>query len=443
MELYLIKSGFCNAILFGFYKLFLENENMHVFKRFYLLGTLLLSFLIPLITFKTYVEISGTIPSVFMDSGAISVTEIKSTTNYWSSILWVLYALGVVFFSIQFVKNLYQLISKIRNNPKFTRDSIHHVLLKTPVIPHTFLNYVFLNKQQFEAKEIPDEVIQHEHIHAKQKHSLDILVVELLQIVFWFNPLLYFIKTSIKLNHEFLADRAVLNQGTDTIAYQKLLLAFSSNATTPALANSINYSFIKKRFTVMKKQTSTKTIWLRSLLILPLLTLLVYGFSTKKIIQKEVVTEQAKTEFQQKNATKSEIQEYNTLAKKYNTMSRENIRIIRAEVGKITSIYNKMTAEQKENAEPFPHILPAQPPIPPEPPKNKEFNTTYLPKPVQSPPTPNDDPVQYIKELSNKGAVFFMGPHPYRVEEAIELAKKNKDISIDVNDYPKVKLMGC
>jgi len=193
----------------------------------------------------------------------------------------------------------------------------------------------------------------------------------------------------------------------------------------------------------MKKQTSTKTIWLRSLLILPLLTLLVYGFSTKKIIQKEVVTEQAKTEFQQKNATKSEIQEYNTLAKKYNTMSRENIRIIRAEVGKITSIYNKMTAEQKENAEPFPHILPAQPPIPPEPPKNKEFNTTYLPKPVQSPPTPNDDPVQYIKELSNKGAVFFMGPHPYRVEEAIELAKKNKDISIDVNDYPKVKLMGC
>lgn len=443
MELYLIKSGLCLAILFGFYKLFLENENMHVFKRFYLLGALLLSFLIPLITFNTYVEIPVTTPSVFMDSGAFSVTEIESTTNYWPTILWGLYALGVVFFSIQFGKNLNQLISKIRNNPKFTRDSIHHILLKTPVIPHTFLNYVFLNKQKFEAKEIPDEVLQHEQVHAKQKHSLDILAVELLQIVFWFNPFLYFLNRSIKLNHEFLADRAVLNQGIDTIAYQKLLLAFSSNATTPALANSINYSFIKKRFTVMKKQTSTKTIWLRSLLVLPLLALLLYGFSTKKVFENEFVIEQAQTEFQQEKATKSEIKEYNTLAKKYNTMSRKNIRIINAEVGKITSIYNKMTAEQKENAEPFPHILPAQPPIPPEPPKNKEFNKTYLPKPVQSPPTPNNDPVQYIKELSNKGAVFFMGPHPYSVEEAIELAKKNKDISIDVNDYPKVKLMGC
>src|SRR5690606_3931766 len=123
-----------------------------------------------------------------------------------------------------------------------------------------------------------------EYVHAKQKHSIDILVVELLQIVFWFNPLLYLIKRSVKLNHEFLADRAVLNRGTDTAAYQNILLAFSSHATTPTLANSINYSFIKKRFTVMKKQTSTQAIWLRSLLLVPLVAILMYGFSTREVV---------------------------------------------------------------------------------------------------------------------------------------------------------------
>lgn len=83
------------------------------------------------------------------------------------------------------------------------------------------------------------------------------------------------------------------------------------------------------------------------------------------------------------------------------------------------------------------------PPAPPVPPQNKDSINKYFPRPVQAPPPPNDNPVQYIKELSNKGAVFFVGPHPHSVEKAIELAKKNKDISIDISDYPKVHLMGC
>lgn len=297
MEMYLVKSAVILTILYGFYKLVLENESMHIFKRFYLLGSLPAAFLIPLITFTSYVEVPVSSATLFVNNSLpmpMPATEVS--VNIWPFVLWGLYALGVVFFTIKFGKNLIQLISKIKNNPKFTRDSINHILLKTPVFPHTFLNYVFLNKQKFEANEIPEEVIAHEHIHAKQKHSIDILLVELLQIVIWFNPLLYFLKRSIKLNHEFLADRAVLSRGTDTVTYQNILLAFSSHATTPTLANSINYSFIKKRFTVMKKQTSTKAIWLRSLLLAPLLGIIFYGFSSKEVIQKEVIPPQEKTE---------------------------------------------------------------------------------------------------------------------------------------------------
>ncbi|MEX0996325.1 MAG: M56 family metallopeptidase [Flavobacteriaceae bacterium] len=445
MEMYLLKSAVILTILYGFYKLVLENENMHVFKRFYLLGSLPVAFLIPLITFTSYVEVPVSSSPIFFDNSFLTAAP-EASVNIWPFILWGLYVLGVIFFSIKFGKNLNQLVSKIKNNPKFTRDSINHILLKIPVVPHTFLNYVFINKQKFEAREIPDEVIEHEHIHAKQKHSIDILAVELLQIVFWFNPLLYFIKKSIKLNHEFLADRAVINRGTDTAAYQKLLLAFSSHATTPSLANSINYSFIKKRFTVMKKQTSRQAIWLRSLLILPLVAILLYGFSTKEVIVKEQSSNSMQTESLQEKATKAEVKEYNKLAKKYNNMARDNMRIVSSEVGRITLIYSKMTAQQKENAEPFPRF-PAPPPAPPAPPAPKVGEAPPVPPAPPAPPMPSvPDPMELIEKTEKNGGDFYLDDTKVSVNEfkdkfeQIRINKESFCINFEKGDNGKDRL---
>jgi len=290
MELYLLKSGACLAILFIFYKLILENENMHHFKRIYLLGMLVASFGIPLITFTTYVEVlnnaSVNITSFNLES---QTEETTSFLDYLPSILWTVYLIGAAFFSFRFIKNLSQILNRINQNQKVKFTDYINVLLTEKVIPHTFFTYIFLNKQKYNLQEIPSEVILHEQTHAKQKHSFDVLFIELLQIVFWFNPLLYFIKHSIKLNHEFLADQAVLNQGIDSSLYQNILLAFSSDVSTPRMANSINYSFIKKRFTVMKTHTSKSKIWMRSLLMLPLLAILIYSFSTKETLNKSVL----------------------------------------------------------------------------------------------------------------------------------------------------------
>lgn len=284
MEMYLLKSAVCLTVLFVFYKLVLENTSVHNFKRFYLFGSLLVSFTIPLITFTTYIEAS-LFTTVFAERNSqIIISEPEDVVNYWRFVIWTIYGLGVLFFSVKFFKNLFTLVEKIKKNPKFKNHSFINILLSENVIPHTFFNYIFLNKTQFENHEIPEEVMLHEETHARQKHSLDVIFVEILQIVFWFNPLFYFIKRSIKLNHEFLADHAVLNAGIETSAYQKILLAFSSNALTPSLAHSLNYSSIKKRFTVMKTHTSKRAIWLRSLLLLPLLSILIYGFSTKEVL---------------------------------------------------------------------------------------------------------------------------------------------------------------
>ena len=189
--------------------------------------------------------------------------------NYVPIILWSIYGLGVLLFSVKFILNLIRIFNKIRKNETNKSQSFIYVLLNDLVIPHSFFSYIFLNKETYKTEQIPNEVLIHEQTHAIQKHSIDVLLIELLQILFWFHPLVYIIKHAIKLNHEFLADEAVINQGVEPSAYQQLLIAFSSNASKNQLASAINYSSIKKRFTVMKTHTSKRNIWLRSIVLLP------------------------------------------------------------------------------------------------------------------------------------------------------------------------------
>ena len=290
MLVYLIKSAACLAIFLLFYKLVLEKESIHQFKRYYLLGALVGSFIIPKLIFTEYVVVDAPIvdpmafnqPTFDFEPAAAEVNALNLPL-----MLWTLYGLGLVLFGFKFLKNLRTIIVRIRKNPKFKINSITNVLLNDVIPPHTFFHYIFLNRKKYEADEIPEAVLLHEETHAKQKHSLDVLFVELLQLLFWFNPLIFVTKKAIKLNHEFLADQAVVNKGVDTSTYQNILLAFSSNVHRPELVNSIHYSSIKKRFTVMKKQTSKKAIGLKSTLLVLLVSLLVLSFSDTKRIEIE------------------------------------------------------------------------------------------------------------------------------------------------------------
>ncbi len=178
MLLYILKSGVCLALLLAFYKLFLEREYMHTFKRFYLIGALLAAFIIPFVTFVEYIEIPVMKP--IMEQTTTPLLNVSSTvqeetaTNYLPVILWSIYLIGIVVFGYKFFKNLSRIFQRIRKNPKLRINRITNVLLLDCIIPHTFFNYIFLNKQKFEAREIPREVLLHEETHAKQKHSLDV-----------------------------------------------------------------------------------------------------------------------------------------------------------------------------------------------------------------------------------------------------------------------------
>ncbi|NAS10427.1 M56 family metallopeptidase [Poritiphilus flavus] len=288
MFLYLIKSGACLAAFYFFYLFFLEKENMHLFKRYYLLGSLVLAFLIPLVTFTEYIN-----PPLNVNTASeLILGDNQSPQNVGPTDLdtvnlpllaLTIYLLGATLLGFRFGRNLIHVIRKIRNNEKLQQPESTKVLLSEKVSPHTFLRYIFLNKKAFEAKSIPPEVLLHEETHVRQKHSLDIIFIELLQVLLWFNPFIYLINRSIKLNHEFLADQAVLGRGVASRTYQNTLLSFSSQKHQSVLANAINYSSFKKRFTVMKKQTSKRVLWLKGLLFLPLTLLLLVSFSTTEI----------------------------------------------------------------------------------------------------------------------------------------------------------------
>ena len=369
MSIYILKSTACLTVLYLFYKFFLENEKMHFFKRFYLIGMLLLSFFIPLITFTTYGNLAESIFPIVL----INNTEEESNSLLFSEILpfvvWTIYFIGILFFSIRFWKNLISIILRIKKNHKLNIQSHIHVLLQNKIIPHTFLKYIFLNKVDFESNNIPDEVLLHEQTHAVQRHSIDILIIEILQIMFWFNPLIYLVKNSIKLNHEFLADQGVLSKGINASQYQKTLLLFSTNTSTPILANSINYSIIKKGFIIMKTKTSSNKTWFKGLLVLPILAILIFGFSTKEEVKINQVN--LSNVVIQEGASKDQIKRYNRLARYYNAMDQSHMKIKKSDVELLKYLYSLMSDSQLKKVESFPNF-PPPPPIPPIPNKLME-----------------------------------------------------------------------
>ena len=436
MEIYLLKSGFCLAIFFVFYKMFLERENMNTFKRFYLLGSLFAAIGIPLVTFTIYSETS----SVFISSATEGlVSENLTILNYLPTILWSIYFIGILFFSIRFGRNLASIILKIKRNQKLKLKTFINVLLNEKVLPHTFFNYIFLNKQKFEEQKIPVEVLLHEQTHAIQKHSFDVLFIEILQIIFWFNPFIHLIKHAIKLNHEFLADKAVLNMGVTPAVYQNLLLAFSSNASENKLANAINYSLIKKRFTVMKTYTSKRNIRVRGLLLLPLFTLLLFSFSTKKTIYlKNKDNTIDLVEKIQDKATAKQVAEYNVLAKKYNSQPRNNRKILNSEVERLKYLYSKMSANQKANAEPFPSF-------PPPPEKVKELKKKQKTLMLQESKLENKNKLIKVRRIAliDKKNIEIEKIHLAKLEkvEVVRVKRIAERIKINLAKFEKVEVV--
>ncbi len=272
--LYLLKSSAVLFVLILFYKVFLEKEKAFVFNRVYLLSALAISLISPFITYAVSIEWAEFIlPEQTLAYGYNDVfteknlgTNISSLKINWSIALFVLYSLGFIGMFIKFNKNLYNLINRCKK-AKFEKINSYKIVTEGKnSIPFSFFHYIFLPKYA------APEILEHEKRHADAYHSIDVLISELLLIVFWFNPLFYWHKRLITQNHEYYADAYSKNR--DLKKYKLLIFnqIYKNKANT--LASGFDYSIIKKRMMMLQKSRSGPLLWAKKLMVLPLFALL-------------------------------------------------------------------------------------------------------------------------------------------------------------------------
>ncbi len=254
MIVYMIKSIVCAALLLLAYHLFLEKERIHTFKRFYLLFTTVLVFMIPAISFKNSLGTElkqDTLPLVSraLDSVVTPIqTQIKSE-GFKELPFLIAYIVVTFLLLFRYIKNVWTVYTRIKETPQTQIENATLIFVNTRTTPHTFLNYIFISEPDAKNKQI----LAHELTHSRQRHSLDILFIELVHCVFWFNPVLFFVKKAIRLNHEFLADETVIEESGNISGYQQLLLDRITGPKTPSVVSAFNYSLTKKRFTMMTR----------------------------------------------------------------------------------------------------------------------------------------------------------------------------------------------
>ncbi len=416
MITYFIKSGLCLGLLLLFYHFVLEKEKMHRFNRFYLLGILIFSFLAPL--FIIYTEAKVVLEDInFSEVTASQIIENNSFT--FIDYLLVIYLSISSILLVRLLKNGINIYLKVARYQKVKMGKAILVLVEDKILPHSFWNYIFINKKEFQEDKIEDELFTHELTHVTQKHTLDILVLEIVKVVLWFNPLLFLLKKAIQLNHEFLADDKVISSHHNISYYQHLLLSKAAWNNTYYLASNLNYSLTKKRLEMMKTSNSKGNILVKKLVILPLLVGLVFIFADRVEAQtknKSITIVEVET-----TATKKQMTEYKKLLKE--GLDKKMFRQDR--IKKLQYLYSIMSKEQKKSVKNINTLIPPPPP----PRKIKADKIKIIEKTKVSPKLPKVIKGEKTKKVSiDKEVEIIEVPEVEEIEIEVKIqVKKESD----------------
>jgi TonB family protein len=291
---FILESGISLSLLAMIYVALLRKETFFRLNRFFLLGSLLFSVVLPFLKFKVYGPHSVMLPEitvtpyqnllevVTVHGQNFSVT-VEQTILSSRLIIWI-YLAGLAFFLARFLVQIGQVIFLILKNEVRKNEQIKFVFLEKECSPFSFLNYLFMSRS-LENSEGYHRMTAHEMEHIRQGHSLDVLILELLTAFQWFNPFMWILRHAVRENHEFLADRAVLESGVSPGYYKKLLLNQFAGGQL-VLTNNFNYSLIKNRIKMMSKIKSSKISNIKSSLGVLTAIALVVVFACE---QKEMV----------------------------------------------------------------------------------------------------------------------------------------------------------
>ena len=310
--LYIIKSSFCLILLYLFFKALLSRETFFRFNRFVLLGGIIISAILPLIILQISEETIIQLPvrqvenfitpenTLENDESSISETLLtdhytteENTENLISSsekanfplsktqILFSIYLIGLSVSLAGLIISVSKMIQLIRAGRKISENKHTIVLVDKKICPFSFGKYVVLSETDYTQN--PTEIITHELIHAKKRHSLDLIFMEFFVLLHWFNPVIWLLKRELQDIHEYEADCGVINQGIDATKYQLLLVKKAVGASSYTIANSFNHSKIKNRITMMLRQKSTQWARLKLVLFVPVALVVLQAFARPEI----------------------------------------------------------------------------------------------------------------------------------------------------------------
>lgn len=291
MAYYLLKVILCSAILFGYYWLALRNKIFHQYNRFYLLASVLLSLLLPIIKINFWENGSTAKPAMIKVLQAVSEGDIyldniivsnQASTNNWTATDWA----GTAYFIVALImllvlfQTLFVIYRLLKKYPRQQIGDISLVSTDARSTPFSFLNYIFWNNNIDTESATGKQIFKHEVAHIQEKHTYDKLFMNIVLSVFWCNPVFWLLRRELNMIHEFIADKKAV-EDSDTASFAAMILQAAYPQHQFSLANNFFYSPIKRRLTMLMKNKNPKVSYWGRVLILPVAVLLFAAFTFK------------------------------------------------------------------------------------------------------------------------------------------------------------------
>ena len=293
MLMYLIKANVVLVVLFGFYQLISAGDTFFKWRRLSLLTIYVLSLLLPTIDLSVLVNetapLSNILPRMAYNLPEVTVQPTHDNFDWQQLAVWLYTGVALalllrVFWQVGVVCRLAQ------RSERATLHGTAVCLLTGDYSPFSFFRWIFVNPDDKTPSQV-QQILTHEQTHVAQWHSADALLSQLFVAAFWFNPAAWLMRLQVRNNLEYLADRSVINGGTDKKAYQYHLLAVAYRTNVATITNNFNVLPLKKRIKMMNKQTSNPLARFKYLLFVPLAVALLAMNSTamRANVQKKVV----------------------------------------------------------------------------------------------------------------------------------------------------------
>ena len=279
--LYDAKVAVALLVFYLFYRFLLKKETFHRFNRTVLVGTAVLSFLLPLCIITIHKPMEMAVPLVTEPAVVAELPEqelaplVQVSEPWWPVVLTILFWAGVTFVLARVLISILSILRIIRQSePVRDEDGCRILVTERNIDPFSWMKYIVLSRKDWE---LPHEsILAHEKAHIAYGHSIEILLVDVLSALQWFNPAIWMLRADLKELHEYEADDAVLRAGADLREYQYLLIRKAVSKSGYSVANSFNHfnhSILKNRITMMSKSKSPLARGLRVLWLLPLVCL--------------------------------------------------------------------------------------------------------------------------------------------------------------------------